>query len=320
MYSANSPTAGDIQWTDRFSDEIISLPMKNALIPSLLFIVFQFGALTAHAAPISPPNCNSTAFSRNAELLHQIAIIGDENRLTIEQYARKHKMTIKQAKKKFAATGFIHCRTGTGTTQLTGKNNVITTAGHTFFLNNCDQISDQDCYLEFPYSNRPKKMYKIKPGSLVTGNCTRKSRNAHDDWAVAELQEAVPNVKPYKVPGRDFVIEEGTNIVQVAASTNNFKINDKYPFNINTCTVRDKNHTVRIPIKTDCDSGGWASGAGQFIEDKNGNLTLAAIHIGSADKNDGRPGLDYNPNYHYNVSRGVEGEFLEAIYEKLNQK
>ncbi len=287
----------------------------------LLFLASLIATSVSYAAPPLPvPDCNSTAFTRNAELLHQIAIIGDENRLTIEQYAQKNRISISQAKKKFAATGIMYCRTGQSTVQLTGKRNIITTSGHAFHLANCDRISENDCEIEFPFSSRPKKVYKIKRGSLVTAACNRQDRNFINDWAIAELQEAVPNVKPYKVPNRNFVIKEGTVVLQAAASTINFQVNGEYPFNLNRCTVRHKNHTKQLHLKTDCDSGGWASGAGQFIEDDKGNLVLAAIHVGDSDSNNKKPGKDYDPYVHFNVSRGVEGDFLEAIYEKLNQK
>ncbi len=307
------------EWTGLSQNEILVGRMRN-----LVLFVFSFvlsGApIAVQAAPIIIPDCNSTAFIRNAELLHQIAIIGNESRLTIEQYAREHKISVAKAKKKFAATGLIYCTTGLGTAQLTGKQNIITTSGHAFHLANCEKISEEECEIEFPFSSRPKKVYKIKRGSLVTAACNRQDRNFINDWAIAELQEAVPNVKPYKVPNRNFVIKEGTVVLQAAASTINFQVNGEYPFNLNRCTVRHKNHTKQLHLKTDCDSGGWASGAGQFIEDDKGNLVLAAIHVGDSDSNNKKPGKDYDPYVHFNVSRGVEGEFLDAIYEKLERK
>jgi hypothetical protein len=142
------------------------------------------------------------------------------------------------------------------------------------------------------------------------------SENAYFDWAVVKLTTVVPDVTPYAVPSTDPSYAKGDPLLMFSTGDDNFA---QGSLNVQRCTVMALWQYENIPVETDCDSGGGASGAGQF-EFPEGTLSLdpdelvlTFIHVGEGARAvDGSP---FTTEDQYNVSVPIQTDLLQAIKE-----
>lgn len=243
--------------------------------------------------------------------------MGSDERMTFEEYAKKKNVPVATIEKKFAATGSLVCAGFLSSAQLSGKNNVITTAGHAFHLADCAKMNLEhlrSCY----YIHNPgpaETYYDLKTETIKFGGC----KSGRDDWAVAELKKPVGKVKPYLVPDRDPQYISGSNVIMTAGSHRDFKRGDRYPKTLTDCQIRDVIPNSDESLRTDCDSGGNSSGGAHLVETEKG-LEIISVNIGRPNKYDKPPrGTPYDKDNYYNVAVPLAGDFLKAVQETISK-
>jgi len=280
-------------------------------MPSLLKSTLMTSAflLAQHSFAMIPmvPKCNiQPTLENQANLLHRVARIGKEDRRVIPPALQK----------KFEATGSLGCGGMRNlTAQVTGKGNVITTAGHTFFSKSCEPLGAKGCVFEVTVDGR-KKTYKVKPETLKTGKCPRPDRN--EDWATLQLEASIDGVTPYDIPESDLFLNEGEQIMQISAHHVNFVVNNKTPKTMEECRIRGVFPGHTIPVQTDCDTGNTSSGSAQFVvRDK--KMIFAAMNVAEVRGSDGKltDGTEFDDQNFFNISVPVSGEFLRSIKEQM---
>lgn len=300
------------------------------LMPITLFLLI-LNSPWVQALPGGFSNClNGPSFQKNVGLVQKAAMIGGEDRQSVEEYARSTGSTVEAVAGMFAATGVIMCGPVSATVQLTGKKNMVTTVSHAFYrVRDCRFFEPTNCTVKFPLSGSDR-LYKIKSNTFESGGCTApfKIKNKQD-WAVFELTTEVEGVTPYDVPEAPNEVAEGTAILQVASYTDNFRPRQPSRFfqNIQNCQVRNRRSYANISLQTDCDTGVGASGAGQLVN-INGRLTLAAISVGGTSNlpdprnpQDRRPPVaEYDKALHFSISVALDGDFLRILHERLGTR
>lgn len=265
------------------------------------------------AFAISLPKCpkSNGDLREQSELLHKVVIMGADERKSVADYALGKgfkKNDIPAFEEIFSPTGILECGGAFSTAQLTGANNVITTASHTFFSPDCSQRWDDDPnWCTFQLENH--KPVKLDFKSLIA-NCHRPSRN---DWAVVKLAEPIAGAKFYELPGEDTELNSGEPVVTVTG----LRL-DKYPEKKKTvqqCTIRHAYSGGSVAATHDCDTEPFSSGSAQ-LQSSGNSFVIRAIHVGGKlkdDPNKTHKGGDYIPSANYNVSVPVNGAFLRAI-------
>jgi aerobic-type carbon monoxide dehydrogenase small subunit (CoxS/CutS family) len=287
--------------------------MKFQRLMSLILILAPiYGAARTEDCHIK---ANSNA--HHSDLIQAATIVGADDRKTEDEYAQSSGSALDRVNQAFAASGILNCGGFEQTAQITGKNNVITTAGHMFFDDNCNARANSDvsqCFFRGSGAAN-EKLYYVDASTLKAGTC---QKGGHiEDWAVMKLTEAVEGVEPYRVPSNKVRFREGDTILNVSSFAVNFKGGNQEQANLNVCSIKAVFPDRYTPLKTDCDTGPGASGSAQFILGSGGvslepaNLILSAINV--AESKDHSDGADYNDKSQYNVSVPVAGKFYDAL-------
>jgi hypothetical protein len=265
-------------------------------------------------AVVCPPN---PGLAKNLDLIHKAHFVGGENRVSLKPFARSLGLSEEETKKMFAATGQMKCGNQYTTVQLSGKNNLVTTAAHAIRHEDSCKKLNLPCEIQFPYSSNPSKIYRMKPNSWKDGGC--EVGQSKTDWAVFELDSPVPNVTPYEIPEDGHFVRTPKTVLKVAARAHNFTPTEgeekiKHNYNFELCRIRDRDLFSNVNLQTDCDSGKQTSGAGELIL-QNQKYYLNSIIVSESRL---RPsGTDYSRTEHFNISVAVEGEFLKELRSRL---
>ncbi|MGE4132236.1 MAG: serine protease [Bdellovibrionales bacterium] len=214
------------------------------------------------------------------------------------------------------AVGVMNCDGALNTAQLTGKNDVITTAGHSFYYGPAPYKGRQTCDEEYPPTSNCRfllldgtnRSFRVRMETLRK-SCVRGDRNS--DWAVAKLEGPVKGIQPLALQGSEAVFYSGQSIMMISTVDGN-QINQM----VQDCTVYSYGQSALEPIKTDCLTYLGNSGSAQIVRDFHGNYLLGSIHLGHYHPVD-RKDLSFNENYNYRYSAEVYGKFLEAIHEVM---
>lgn len=245
-------------------------------IPALIFL----------SAASTAENCYHNDVADDfRDLIHKTAAVGNAGRMTEEEYAKAKKKPLAEVKKEFAATGTLKCGTKELSAQLTGANNVITTAGHSLFtITNCTQVrAPESC--KFSINVGGKSITKDVAGLVDTGfNSCRVGARAslNQDWAVMSLKEGIEGADYYELPYESDSIKPMQNVVAVAAQSIDFVRKDKsgkkiYPKSIEDCQIQTPN-SLNLPryFESDCDAAIGASG-GSILKRGASRHTLVGI-------------------------------------------
>jgi hypothetical protein len=278
-------------------------PTRAAAATQMLALVLCFGSCAgAYAFDAAHMNQNTSAVS----IIRPAAIIGKEdNRRTFEDYAREHNKSVADVYREYSATGRFHCGTSSagtgisGTAQVTVRPDVITTAAHLLYTEECKPRSAKhftDCYFEtLPHGSTPAQRYLVKgqvsfgvgiticPQDLMTNDWD-------DDWAVMRLERPVENVEPYQIdlgPSSNSTPQRGTEIEVAAAQSIDFG-GGNTPW-IGDCRIRD----VKVLnaglvnssgwLGTDCSSNEGASGSAVFIRQGDRKLMIGILSRAQTD-------------------------------------
>lgn len=251
-----------------------------------------------------------------SDLIQAATIVGEENRETEEQYAKTSQNPIEKVQQAFGATGILNCGGFELTAQVSGKANVLTTAGHMFFDDNCNPkpaVDVSQCFFR-KSGNADEKLYYLDAASLKTGKCVVGGNMG--DWATVKMTENVEGVEPYHVPSGPVRPKVGETILTVSGYAMNFNDANQSSSNLNVCSIKEVLPDRNTPLRTDCDTGYGASGSAQFLLGPSGislepeKLILSAINVAQSKTH--VDGAEYGPDQ-YNISVPVSGKFLDAI-------
>ncbi len=256
------------------------LKMNQAIFVLIISIATIF-APSAQAV-----NCIRSAFSDNyRDLIHQVAVIDENGRRTEEEYAREKSLPLTSVQNRFAATGVLKCGSSRYTAQLTGANDVITTAAHSL-------VDSKTCRKK---SNPENCTFTVKVGeseqvSKVTrlagiGTQCPEIPQAYEDWAVMKIDPPIRDVNPYDLPTSD-EITEGDKVTSVSGGARDFtRVNPRTGQREMVKSIEDCNVKVvtsfRLPANFDsnCDAAQGNSG-GSLLKNNGGRDVLIGITTG----------------------------------------
>lgn len=255
-------------------------------------------------------NCRKSASESCEALHHVIWVTNEDHRKTIPDFARANNIPVDQFERTTKATGVINCGGREYTAQITGKSNVLTTAGHAFWRPDCRKVELKLC--GFRLDNDPNAFeYGLK--SEITEGCPFPDMGK--DWAVAKLKMPVPRVTPYDIPSSDIAFSKDKPIRQISAKHENFVVSGSHPKTAENCFWRDPSPFHANVIQHDCNTGLESSGSAQFVrEDGTNRFVIGAIHV--AERINGNlPGTGYDRMGLYNLSVPLSGAFRAAVME-----
>jgi hypothetical protein len=296
--------------------------MNQSILVLIISIALTF-APSAQAV-----NCIRSAFSDNyRDLIHQVAVIDENGRRTEEEYAREKGRPLISVQNRFAATGELKCGPTTLTAQLTGANNVITTAAHAL-------VDSKTCRKK---SNPENCTFTVKVGdSVQVSKVTRLAGigtqcpelpQAYEDWAVMKIDPPIRDVNPYDLP-TSADITEGESVTAVSAGARDFtRVNPRTARREIVKSIEDCNVKVvtsfNVPAVFDsnCDAAQGNSG-GSLLRSNGGRDVLIGITTGSHETQQqidqavrtGKPNTGrYSPGSWATVHVPLNDEFLRVV-------
>ena len=272
------------------------------LVGVLLLLLFTSGGRS---------EMRSLASDRGSAPFHQ--------RMTEEVYARANGLSQAEVRDRFAASGVIRCPGGSGSAQVTGARDVITTAAH-LFREACRPKPPEECTFEY-YLGTEKQAVPLST-SLWMGACFEHGPKAVvGDWAVAKLR--VPaEVTPYEIYERtDILVELERVLAVVGYDIEAAGKTDKYgPFNktMQECQVRDVNDWSIF--ETNCEFTFGASGSALF-RFLGSRMTLFGVLSGDHHDQEYCPrgGCEFRSGRWSSVYVTLKGEFKDQLLAVVSQ-
>lgn len=302
---------------------------------SALFFLASLTQLNSEAA-LAGMFLHESVEEHSRSLVNRVAIIdeeGEEGRLTEEEYALKSGLPVLQIQTRFAATGVIKCGKYTGSAQLTGANDTITTSAHMFSgAENCAPgVPAKSC----TFTTRTGNDVQTQPISelVATGfKCPGKPRMA-DDWAVLKLQNPIRRVTAYSLPSLNDEINPGDKVISVSGSSVDFQRvarktgQTTFPKSIEGCQIKKPYFTLGVIslFESTCDFSGGNSGGSILRMSERGDVLVGisksndeteAERTSAARNNIVRRGK-YSEGKWATYHVPVAGDFLNAI-ERAN--
>lgn len=252
------------------------------------------------------------------------AIVGFD-RQDLKDYSRKNHEDVWD----YSATGMFNCfNVGgfAGTGELVMKkgasvHDVVITSAHLLFSKSCEMVDTSQCSFVPLFDPRRKIHLRVRPENI--GGCVFQDYNSNNDWAIVELTEALPKMRPYLVPDKDVELKNRVKLTQVSAFSANFP--GKRGIAVD-CESRDVNKIEISPLITTCSSGNGASGSA-LLEKKRSKTNrleywLYGIESGSPyDAADGNPyNVDGDGPRNYDIGVPLSGKFLERLHAVLDAK
>lgn len=292
-------------------------------VRDLLFALIFY---SQSAMPLPCLTANSQ-FINIHPLVKKTAVYGKAERMIASAYAKKKNVPVSKIRSTYAPTGDIKCGGLFWGGQLTKKDDIITSAAHTFFNDDCSpkwpNLSECRFTVEI---NGKEKDYEIESLQATGFLCNRVPLKTKDDWVILKLREHVP-LKPYRVDqaSTNQAIANGGKLVAVGKSSDFYqRQGDKniLPKHYGDCQTNDQGTgNDRGAIVTDCDSAQTSSGSSRLNDDLD-NPALVAIHSGGSETREdldrawknGRPNskpydrLDWS-----SIATPVSGELLEIL-------
>lgn len=274
-----------------FSDQIPKLQIRLGMLAhnrqlyraTRLLQLLTLGAIFLPTPAFAFPDIPSTSKHPQTQepRIDPIAIFGDDDRRTEEQYARENNMTLAEVQDRYAATGVLTCDNSEVSASLTLANNVAVTAAHAFANSSTCEIKSQPRRCKFTATiGRVKKVVRVSKLVATGFKCPQKPTNA-EDWAVLKLERGLIGVRPYLVENQ--LIEVDAKVTSVSAISNDvFQSGRAIPYyskTIGNCTafkIYQSNGDPTI-FSSDCDVAGGASG-GAILKDGSSWPALLGIH------------------------------------------
>jgi hypothetical protein len=276
--------------------------MKRRRGRSLLALTAGLGALVIAGEAARIP-----ASADDGELLRPFTpsvSMETDRRLAPEEFARQAGLAPERMREQVGASGLVRCGAATGSGQLTGRNDVITTAAHVLI----DQFGKRrvGCVFE-PMFGAERGPVPLDYDSITTGSSTPLSQPATRDWAVARLVAPVPQATAYtfaaapSVPAPVFMCAGGNREFAAIGMEN--------------CTARriigQSPEGIR-EFALDCNAGPGSSGAALISGNK-----IVGIYVGYRSNNPQK--AQAFSERHYNFAISIEGPFRRALLSAVGQ-
>jgi hypothetical protein len=231
------------------------------------------------------------------DLIHLVVVIDEPDRMTEEDYAAKHKTTPEAVQRRFAATGTFRCPKFQGQAQLTVRNDIITTAGHSLYAElNCKKRAQiEKCVFE-TYLSGTKKVAKISAVIDTGVKCPGGPYDPRYDWAILQLNKPLSDVEPYSVDRVMSDSIEKNQVVTAVGKSLDFNPNwvtnlsaniDILPKHIGECSIRSLYAAYLETFSylgTDCDGSFGMSGGSLLNTSKAIPILLGIFSTGTATK------------------------------------
>jgi peptidoglycan hydrolase-like protein with peptidoglycan-binding domain len=277
------------------------------------------------AGTISWPKCPEGGCT--AGLVNMASLFGDDERRTEAEYARDHKFSLKEVRKRYAASGAIICK-GFGerrsrrsvlyaSGQLTGRSNIVTTTAHTIIDKNARLMGRlENCVFETRVNGRTVSS-PLTSDYIAGFKDDRDSHFAGFDWAVIRLRDELP-VEPYGINDNLqplFGWLEVANVVKVANfNFDNWGKSRARVKSIADCVIKPETvawSTGVRGLRTDCDIAPGNSG-GAVLSEVSGKPMLIGIMVGTT-ATSFKTRKEFDLQNDYNIGALMEGEFLQAV-------
>lgn len=288
---------------------------------SILFSFMAFPSLVL-AIPLMKCPSGNLGVEKQANLLHKVALLGEDGRSTIHKYAKDEGFSVSQLEHDFSGVGTLWCAGTAGTAQLTASNDVITTSAHAFYLDDCRPVvtNGKPCQFQLDGSDEKHDLY-LDLNNLENSPDPRNARikcpRDNPDWAVIKLKKPIENAAFFSIKDHDVNTRRDQQITQVSFKRDH--VNKKMTKLAQKCLARRPQFiSSGIVILHDCDTEPGSSGGAQ-VTFENGKFYLFGIHMGGRSQVDstakvpGRKFKDYDGKENVNQSVPVGGAFLREI-------
>jgi len=224
-----------------------------------------------------------------------------DNRRTEGEYAADRGLPIERIAALYAATGRLTCAKAAGTAQVTHRRDIITTAAHIFFDDDCNLNSDPNgCRFETKVDgvSFQSNVTLFRKGDWCNNTRSTKTKSWYltvGDWAVMRLESPLPQqVQPYKIG--EFVQPKET-VTFASSGSSDFMVK-----HLGDCRILNVVALDGVPysVSSNCDYGPGSSGGALLRRD---NFEIVAIAVGLA------------PNIRKHIEIPIVGEFLGAVLE-----
>jgi V8-like Glu-specific endopeptidase len=241
--------------------------------------------------------------------------IGHENRKSIEDYAKSHKISSADVRAMFGATGRIMCPFGEGSAFLVDKSNIVVTARHVLYPETsqhpyASHMQINRCGFEVSVDGKTSKWHKVNVSSFVYPDEKQRSTTDRFDWVVMKLAEPVTEVAPYKLPAADAHAGEAVTLATIRQK-------DLTPDDWNTRIIEDCkvkglkriDGVAAAGLFTDCSASPGASGGALTRKEPDG-IEVVGILSSSITKSCEK----YNSKSCYSYAVGLSPAVVQAIH------
>ena len=234
-----------------------------------------------------------------------MVVFGADQRASAEDFALQHHLDAPALRKRYAATGIVHCGNAHGAGQLTIADDVLTTAAHVLYDRNGKLRGDREHCRFVVEADGQEISTALEVEGAVVGSTNPYNESAVHDWAVVRLARPLAGASPYKLaaPASDEAVR------LVARGSVDWR--EGRDLSLQDCRLRngleDGVEGTR-EFSFDCSANIGASGAGLLDA---GDKGLLAIFVGWRSIDPDRP-LPFS-SLHYNVAVTIEGAFRRAV-------
>jgi Trypsin-like peptidase domain len=289
------------------------------ILSSIGMLTLAFSLLVFSASTSGLSACPKSLFAQQLNLVRQIAVIGEPDRMTEEDYATAKGLPLNTVRDRYAATGVIECPKGkwAASMQLVGKDNRVVTSRHVFQDDNCKDVPRSrplQCVAVFKDSQGEQVIPFQRV--LAQGRCT--PGELRTDWMVLELARPVERIRPYVVAPFNGLTLRGASVTAALGGSMDFpRPGTTKPIkSLGTCNVRHvggyhpDSRSLDL-VSTDCDVSYGASG-GSILRETDPSPTLLGVVRGvSADSTAASTDFDLHTRSSSFVP--VAGDLLLAI-------
>lgn len=251
--------------------------------------------------------------------------MGRDDRSSIPTYAKKEGFSPSQLERDFSGVGSFDCAGERYTAQLSGGNDVITTAAHAFYLDDCRPVVTNGKPCQFQLEGSPEKYdvyidWDNLENSPDPRNARLKCPKNSPDAAVLKLKKPVPNTAFFHVRDSGERMSVNTEIIQLSTKSTSTAPRG-FQRLAQSCLARKfKLDLSGSLIVHDCDTEPGTSGGAQVVFDKvEKKFYLFGIHRGPnahVDSSAGPKGSalkDYDGDKNANLAVPVKGDVLAEI-------
>ncbi len=243
-----------------------------------------------------------------APLAAPVVLFGPDPRLSITDFARQRRLDPARLRRRYAATGNVHCGRAHGAGQLTLSADVVTTAAHVLYDRD-GRLRADSAHCVFVVETGGKQIATaLEVEGAVVGSTDPYRESPVRDWAVVKLARPLAEAEPYPLSPPSRIAPEAPALFVARGAVDWLGGRET---SLQACRLRDgieNGDNGAREFAFDCAAGVGASGAG--LLDGRGEA-LMAIFVGfrSVSPQAASP----FSSQHYNFAVTVEGAFRRAV-------